>query len=501
LDLSVMDAATGRDRLGLALVAVGIGSLLLQLFLVGWHFGLSHDESVYLSQVDPHVPNFAWHAWRAWGLAVLMAPVAVFSPGIAAIRVYVSVLTAVGLVLAFWPWLRVLRSPAVPLAALLFATGWVSVYFGNDVQPNFYVALGAVATVGLFLRVSSLGSTRPALRLFVALGVAVFIVALVRPSDSVLLVGPLVVLALLRRAPRWPSTVAPLVAGVILGWVPWVIEAYLRFGGPVHRLHLSNAQDAVGGLHLNVRTASFYLRMLDGPFYGYRDARSGPLGGYPALWLVVVGIGLALAAYGVVVALRVHQLFPVAAPVLVAASFATFYVFLLTYGAPRFLLPIFALLSIPVATGLVALARTSTRLVAASAATLAVTALVASNVGVQLASARQHVVHDEGFRTEFLRAGDDIRRLDLRHPCLLLGALDPQPTAYYARCQGGVPDLGAVLISQAMSGRARGMTVVVIGPSTGLPAYFGDWTATPLTNIADGRLSAWLPPEASRVSG
>ena len=476
-----------------ALIVVGVGYLCLEVFLVGPHFGLSHDESVYLSQVDPHVPDFGWHAWRAWGMPVLMSPVAVLSPGLAAIRLYASCLAAVTLVAAFWPWLRVVRSPAVPLAALLFATGWVTVYFGNDVQPNLYVALGGVGAVGLFLRATS-AESRPALtRLLVGLGAVMFLVALVRPSDAALLAAPLVFIALLRNVSRI-SLLVPLASGVVLGWVPWVVEAYLRFGGPVHRYRLSTAHDAVGGLHPGLRTASFYLRMLDGPFYGYPDPRGPALGGYSPLWLVVVGVGIALALFGGYAAHRARQLFPVATAATVAVSFTAFYVFLLTYGAVRFLLPICALLTIPVAVALCSLARQPQRQTAALVATAGVTALVGSQVGLQLASARQHVVRDRVLRTEFAHAGDDVRRLGVPHPCLLLGSLDPAPTAYYARCQAGVPDLGSVLVDQAVAGRARGMTVVVIAPASGLPAYFDGWRPTRLSNVGNGRLSAWLPP-------
>src|SRR3954466_14434417 len=234
-------------------------------------------------------------------MPVLFSPVAVFSPGLGAIRLYASFLTSISLVLAFWPWVKVLRSYAVPLAALLFSTCWIAVYYGNDVQPNLYVAFGAVGAVGLFVRAVH---ERNRLSLVIALAFVMFLVALVRPSDALLIAGPLGLACLVVPPLRRPRPVFPLGIGVIAGWLPWIVESFTRFGGPIHRYRLSNAHDAVGGLHLNVHTVDIYVRMLNGPFYGYTGARFHSLGPLPLVWVGVTVVAIGLAVLGLYAARR-----------------------------------------------------------------------------------------------------------------------------------------------------------------------------------------------------
>src|SRR3712207_2531794 len=105
-----------------ALLLVGLLFLVLQLLFAPRPLGLTTDEATYLAKVDPSVPELYWTSPRAWGTPVLAAPVAVFAPGLTAVRLYFSLLSSVGLVAAFWPWLRILRSGVAPLAALLFCT-------------------------------------------------------------------------------------------------------------------------------------------------------------------------------------------------------------------------------------------------------------------------------------------------------------------------------------------------------------------------------------------
>lgn len=158
----------------------------------------------------------------------MAAPVALSSAGLPVIRLYFALLSTLGLMAAFWPWLRILAPPVAPLAALMFSTTWVTVYFGSLVMPNLYVALGSVAALGWFLRAAA----TPTWWRVGATGVAAALVAFVRPSDSVLVLGLafLCVLVVPRLRRLGPLLALPL--GVALGWLPWVVEAYQRFGGP-----------------------------------------------------------------------------------------------------------------------------------------------------------------------------------------------------------------------------------------------------------------------------
>ena len=218
-------------EIGLALV--GLMFLIVQLVIVPHPFGLSPDEANYLAKVDPSVPELYWSQPRAWGMPVLAAPVAVFSAGLLVIRIYFGFLSSGFLVAAFWPWLRILHPAVAPVAALLFSTTWMTVVYGSLVMPNLYLGVGAVAVVGLFLRavqdstwwrIASVGA------------VATFI-TIVRPTDSVLVLAPLFACALAVSRLRRLKVLGAIAVGSAIGWLPWIIEAYLRFGGPLSRLH------------------------------------------------------------------------------------------------------------------------------------------------------------------------------------------------------------------------------------------------------------------------
>jgi hypothetical protein len=164
----VLPAVTGdsieartRPRVGfslrqgqIALLLVGLMFLVVQLVIVRHPLGLSQDESNYLAKVDPRVPELYWTQPRAWGMPLLAAPVAVFSPSLTIYRLYFGFLSSAGLIAVFWPWLRVIRPVVAPAAALFFSTIWFTAAFGSLVMPNLYVGLGAVALRACFCAAS-----------------------------------------------------------------------------------------------------------------------------------------------------------------------------------------------------------------------------------------------------------------------------------------------------------------------------------------------------------
>ena len=468
---------------------------VVNVVVVGVHFGFTHDEAVYLSQVNPSVPDVAWHAWRAWGTAILMAPVAGITSDVGWIRVWAAALTSTGLVLAFWPWLSHLRDSVAPLASFLFATTWFALYFGNSVQPNIYVALSAVGTVGLFVRLTSADPRGRRRASLFALGVVAFLLSLVRPSDGLLVITPLGLAALLAPSVRRPVVAVPLVTGWFFGWLPWLVESFVSFGGPVHRYRLSSAQDAVGGLHLNVHTASVYLRALDGPFYAGRQY--GSPGPYSAPWLVITCLALALMEIGAYAHWRARRLASTALVISVAAALALFYVFLLGYSALRFLLPITALLGIVIAAGLVQLVRICPGKTAYAAAGM-VGAALAANLGFQLASLHSHVQADRPTRDVFHSLGVAVRDLGVRRPCVVLGTVDPTPVAFAAHCEATAQttdprDLGAPLAQEALTQLAQAKTVVVTLAATEPDLTLPGWTEYFLA-FEGKRVHMWVSP-------
>lgn len=334
-------------------MAIAVLHALSPLLLLGVHFWFGYDETVYLSQLNAHVPPGLFSAPRARGATFLAAPVTLLTSSVDAVRLWVTTLSGVGLYLAFRPWLRLRSGYAVPLAALLFSTVWTTVYYGFEVMPNEWVAFGIVAACGHLLRYldgdggerddgeRDGGSGRGQL---VGVAVAMAIAALLRPSDALCAAVPLVVgCAVVHGTVRRRAAAAgALVLGSVAGSLEWVIEAYVSFGGLGRRIALAQAEQGGSGLHF---AGAAQARALAGPLL----CRAGCHADAPLvfrLWWVVL-VALVLAAVGT--ARRGGSVRLDVLPVAVGLALAAQYVFTVTYAAPRFLLPTYAALSLPAA--------------------------------------------------------------------------------------------------------------------------------------------------------
>jgi hypothetical protein len=409
-------------------VLVAILFLSVQLIVVPRPFGFTTDEATYLAMVDPSVPELYWTPSRAWGISVLAAPVAAFSAGLQVIRLYFSGLAGLGLLAAFWPWLRVLHPGVAPLAALLFSTIWFTVYFGPQVMPNLYVALGAVGAVGITLR----SACDPAWWRLALTGAAGSLVALLRPTDSVLVFGPLFVCALLVPRLRQIRTLCALAVGVLLGLLPWVVEAYSRFGGPLARLA---AAEKAGpkGLSIDSSRLSILPRLLDGaPAYCCLEAPATNAGPIPVIFTIWLLAGAVIAALGVVVAARRGQLPEVLLVWLPAGLLAAFYTVLPSFTTLRFLLPVFALLSIPVGLALVS-GLTASRGAGRKAMAALLAAGMVAHLGLMVHTADRVLEQHARSRIKTLQLSDALRPLVDGQPCLVAGVA-PRATAYYLGC-------------------------------------------------------------------
>lgn len=327
----------------LALLAVSVLHGLSPLLLRGPHAGYGWDESVYISQIDPRVPALFFDPPRARGLTLLTAPAAYLSGSVAVMRVWLSIVSAAGMVLGFLPWLRLRRGIVVALAAGLFSSLWVAIYYSYEAMPNQYVGYGALAAIGWLLVAMGESGRR---RDLVYSAVAVAFTALIRPSDALFLLLPLLAAVLLvhgvtRR--RRAVLVACLLAGYAAGVAEWIAEAYARFGGPVHRLALASAENT-GGLHWSLGAE---FRALGGPIL----CRGSCLAGSPLstqLWWFAL---VPLVALGVLAVRRTERPLRYLLPIAAAVSLAAQYMVFIAYPAPRFLEPSYALLALPVAEG------------------------------------------------------------------------------------------------------------------------------------------------------
>jgi hypothetical protein len=140
---------------------------------------------------------------------------------------------------------------------------------------------------------------------------------------------------------------APLAAGVALGWLPWLVEMSVRFGGPAEAVR--RAQDAahVGTTSVGSRIVQ-HLALSNGPVLGPLEDPHVAIGG--VVWWVAL---LGLTALGLAWSRRTPAFRPLLAATIAGLGLAAEYLVLIEGTAPRFLLPTYALLSLPAASALV----------------------------------------------------------------------------------------------------------------------------------------------------
>jgi hypothetical protein len=440
------------------LIAVSVGYCLFVFWRTSQSMSPTYDESVYASQLSADSPPSAFTAHRAWGMPLLMAPVVMITDSVYALRVYLTVLAGVGMYLAFRPWLSVTRAAGdryrfvAPLAALFLASLWITVLYGTLGYPNLWVAFALVAGVGCFCGTLATPGWRPVAGTVIAFGAA----ALIRPTDALAVAGPLLVAPLLvaswRRLVPWLAVVG----GLLAGWVPWTVEAYARFDGPIQRLR--DGSEATGSGLVNALPAN--LDALDGPEVLCRPAHEcagvEPLA---AIWWFALPV---LAVVGLVVVARTTWWRYAALATVAAVAVAGPYLFLLDYAAPRFLLTSYGLLAIPVATAvlwLVGVGGTEARILTSI---LVVGGLVAHFV-IQWGVLGPIRADTEEPARRQARAAEFLHDLGIRSPCLIWGEGAVQ-LGYVLHCrsvweQGGdAPAEGDPDITAAL---ARGDQVVL----------------------------------------
>ena len=325
----------GTRRAVVALAAVSVAYVLAQLAIFTLARALSWDEVVYLAQTAPGEPGMDWGPQRARGIVWLMAPVAVFHPPTEVIRLYLVVVSGLGLFAGFWPWLRVM-GPTAAAAAFVFSFSWIGLYFGMEVFPNLPAALAIVATAG-FMTDFALTGRRRAL---VGMAIGIALVAVFRPPDSVWLAAALFIAA---SAVAWRRIVPmglALAAGGLAGWAPWLLEMSWRYGSPLQAIAAAKAESASG---LPRNDLHQYLNLVEGPV---RLLVTDPTLTYRALAaLLIVG---ALITAGLA-----HRRLRIPAFIATAgmAGGLVPYIVLHTGVNLRYLLPAWGLASIAVAIG------------------------------------------------------------------------------------------------------------------------------------------------------
>ncbi|GAA2442468.1 hypothetical protein [Streptomyces glaucus] len=403
------------------LAAVAVLFTLAQLALVRPVLGLGWDETVYVSQVTSHTPAAFFSAPRSRGVSLLVAPVASWSSSTPLLRVYLALLSGLALFLALRAWRGLFPTRVLAAAGALFASLWVTLFYGPQAMPNYWVAIGALVCAGCFLRYRARGSGRAALG-GVAAGAA--LMAWMRPTDAVWTTVPLFLLVLVAAGRHWRLLLA-LAGGLAAGAVPWVIEAYAAHGGLAERL--AEASRIQGGLGWQIAVDD-QLRSLGGRALCRPCTGSMP---HPlvALWWFVLPV---LAALGLAVAVRARRAARTLVPLACAVTAALPYLFMIGYAAPRFLLPAYALLALPVADALWHLVTGPGGRWRPVAAALVALGLL-GHLAVQFAVLERTVDRNTDSRRDWARTADGLHRLGVRPPCLITGH-EAIPIGFYTGC-------------------------------------------------------------------
>lgn len=461
------DDATARLSALAPIIAVAGAFTLAQLVLVPPWMGLGWDEAVYVSQVSPHAPAAFFSAPRARGVPLLVAPVASWSSSTVVLRVYLAVLAGLGLYLALRAWRGLFPVRVLALAGALFATLWVTLFYGPQAMPNYWVAVGALGCVGCFLRARA-DSADPTALWGLAAGTA--LMAWMRPTDALWVTLPLFVLLVGVRRWRHPRLLAAMVAGLGTGTGAWVVEAYVQYGGLGRRL--ADASRIQGGLGWNIAVDD-QLRSLAGRTLCRPCTGDMPHAAVIAWWFVLP----LLTALGAAVALRARRGTPTLAVLACAATAAVPYLFLIGYSAPRFLLPAYALLAIPVADALLTLVTKPGGAWRPVAGALVALGLV-GHVAVQYAVLSRTAERATTARRDWDRAAADLRRLGVRPPCLLTGH-QAIPIAYYAGCaSANIRGNNANITREGILRTAERIPVAtLVAPGDSPPEYARTWPA------------------------
>ncbi|MDL5205217.1 hypothetical protein [Streptomyces sp. ALI-76-A] len=469
------------------LAAVAAAFTLVQLVLVVPGLGLGWDETVYVSQVSPQAPAAFFSAPRARGVTVLVAPLTAVTTSTLALRVYLAVLSGCGLFGALWVWRRLLPTPVLTVAGALFASLWITLFYGPQVMPNLWVAYGALVAAGCFLRAVRRPGDRRAL-VGVAAGVA--LAALMRPTDAVWLALPLAAAALLMtRTRRRLLLLLVLAAGLALGSAEWVVEAYVRYDGLFARLR--RASDIQG--HLGAYFAvDDHVRALGGRIL-CRPCDVSWRHPVASAWFFALPV---LVAGGVGAAARTRHRAGIVLAAGTGLALAVPYLFTVGYAAPRFLLPAYALLSLPVAQCLVGVWRVRPRWRAVAVALLGVVTVAHLVVQYQVLDGVAGRVRAD--TTAHTRIAAELRAQGVRPPCVITGE-EAVRVAFRTGCSSRQPaghDVSITSTGLAAAARQRPVAVLLSGDRRP-PAYARRWHVLPLPDLRNRTdYRAYLSPTA-----
>jgi hypothetical protein len=408
----------GRDSI-FWLVLVSILFLAAELTPALLRMPLGTDEITYIARTSIRANSVSLPPVHGQGVALLAAPVTLLTQSLTAIRVWMALLSAVGLFLATLCWRRLRPDWVLAVAALIFGGLAISQNSGVQVYPDWWGALGVLALTGLILQVVG-GTMRDRVAL-PSIALASLVIVLMRPQNVIFLMGPALLAVVIVRSWRKPKILGAMGVGILLGCLQWVIAAYAMYGGLATRIHLARQEPPSFGLYFSFFTQA---KVLSGPWYCVPPGgcQGVPMPGELLWWPVF----LAFAAVGLWVgwrtAVKASSVFAVAT----AAWVVAFYSLLVPFGAPRYITPSLALASILAAD---AVAWLVTNASWRRAGVVLACAFILSELVSQRLVLQQEVQQQTRSRG-FQHVAAELEAAGVRAPCVLTST----PEAYYVGC-------------------------------------------------------------------
>ena len=415
------------------IIVLGAVYLTSQLVLFSIRRPPSWDEVIYLSQVTPGLRAMMFVASRSRGITLFVAPVTLAGGSLTVVRVVLAIMSSAALVVALLTWIPSIGI-ATPIAGSFFALSWLALLYGSEVMPNLWSAILGLAATGVFVRLLTESDRGQSLLAWALVG-SMALMALFRPPDALVLTLSLAAYVLLfqRRAARRLTILA---AGLLLGWIPWLLEMSVRFGGPIEAFHQAVRVGHIERTGLG-RTALQQLALTNGPTLGFPGARAPvPIGGV-VWWGGMVGLGL----FALVRTRGTQWAAPVRCAFFGGLALAAEYLLLVSGLAPRFLLPAYALLAVPAAVGAVALTRDRSRFGRAIA--WGVVVLAAFWLVWQVGTARRMANDVLAEREGPWRVGAELRRLAGDGRCAFASTNAFPQIEFASGCLGGPLPTGA----------------------------------------------------------
>lgn len=380
---------------------------------------LGTDEITYIARTSVRVSGVMLPPVHGQGAGLLAAPVTLVTDSLLAIRIWMALLSAAGLLLAMLCWRGLRPMWVLAVAGLVLASLAITQDSGVQVYPDWWGALGVLALTGLLLHAVR-GTMRGRLVLPL-IALASFVIVVMRPQNVVFIMGPAILAVIVVPGWRQPRILAAMGAGTALAFLEWIIGAYVWYGGVAERLREAGQEPPALRLYFSLGTQ---VKVLSGPWYCIppKGCQGWVMPWESVWWAVFLGVSV----LGLAVTWRTSARASAVLAVVTAFWVIALYTFLVPFGAPRYLSPSLALMAVLAADAvawLVTKARWRTAGVAFACVFLLSGIISQRFVVQQLAAAEQS-------GRPFLSKADQLRDLGVRPPC----AVDSTAVAYYLGC-------------------------------------------------------------------